>query len=249
MKHKQTQQAILCKDSEISAFNNRFKDMENKYSTELNKLQMENIQLREQQTQQAQQQWRTDGARPDGARVFKKNPKVEEETTEDEGDEIEEFRNVKAVPVNIPKKQHQRKRQHNEEQHETKRQNGPTEEENEYVTDIPKFNDAPTPDTDQPKKMTQQQMLKHALNTRMIETNNKKQQALTFQEQLKAEAEENYTKDAAKISASLGLSRNQDINEEKIKQIIEEEEQNKEQQQNAEETEDNDLIDASLIVQ
>ena len=135
-------------------------------------------------------------------------------------------------------------------------------DDNEFITDVPHFNDAPRErkDTVAPQ-LTQQQMIKHVLNNRAIEANNRKQQALSLQQAQEEERDAMYAKENEQIAGELGLVRGRGIDTERIKSLLAEQQQSgleptheptieqvDETQESIPQPESSGIIDQSLIL-
>lgn len=259
--NKQTQQIILCKNSEIESCNEKINKMKKDYKETITSLETENNNLKQ--------------------HIMS----IHSPPPDDEDEEIEEFKqDDKPITIEYPIQQRQQPTQQQRQQQVQQRQQQPTQQkqqqvqqiyedeqeeaeeqqptqpvkvnqqvneietnDNEYTTEIPIYEDAPqeTQGIQHKKRLTHNQMIKKALNNKCIETNNKKQQAIALQQKKQEEDLENYTKEEQAIATELGLNRNQDINEEKIKELIKEEDL---KEDNEQQFDDAGIIDQSLIL-
>ena len=268
--NKQTQQIILCKNSEIESCNDKINKMKKDYKETITSLETENNNLKqhiisihspppdddeeieefkqdnkpitiEYPTQhnmqnisypnEQRQQQPTMQQRQQQQAIQQKQQQPTQQVQqiyEDEQEETEEQQPMQSVKVN-------------------QQVNEIETNDNEYATEIPIYEDAPqeTQGIQHKKRLTHNQMIKKALNNKCIETNNKKQQAIALQQKKQEEELENYTKEEQAIATELGLNRNQDINEEKIKELIKEEDL---KEDNEQQFDDAGIIDQSLIL-
>lgn len=251
--NKQTQQIILCKNSEIESCNNKIDKMKKEYKESVDELQTENNNLKQHlmaihtppEDDEEIEEFKQD-SRPieieQPTRItytrYQETKQIQQPIKQDDKKVVE------IEEQEEPKEEPKEKQIINEEENTIKI----TEDDNEYVANIPQFEDAPK-ETEgiQKKKMTQQQMIKKALNNKCIDMNNRKQQAIALQQKQKDEELENYAKEEQKIATELGLNRNQDINEEEIKKLIKEEDL-KDETNNEQPFEDAGMLDQSLIL-
>lgn len=233
-KNKRTQQSLLIKDSEITGLNNKIEDMNKIYSENMKQIQLQNQQLQEHinhmQNEYSQPQ------------ENEEQDNYYQDEDEEEEEELEEFKPVVKQEIQKKQKHSHGKKEHNKQKEQKEQEvQKMVEVENEYATEIPKFDDAPSPDKEPTQRLSKQSMLKLAASERLKKDQDMKQAAITQQETMREKELQEFNNEQQKISSELGLTR--EINEDKVKEILDEA-----KAEIKDIPEDDGMIDQSLII-